>query len=427
MTIKQLKQIVFLAIALFPLMGIAQSQTSSPYSFFGIGDTYEQGNIRSFGMGGVNLAVRSNIYINFLNPASYTGIDSLSFVAGLGLQSTMATYRTNEQSSNLSNTSVNHLSFAFPITRRWKSSLALIPYSNIGYQVHEDKLLDFNVMSQNVYVGSGGLDRVNWGNAFQITQRLSVGLNSSYYFGKVEHQQTVLFPDSAYIINSRLNERSLINGFHFELGVQYFIPTGVNSTLGLAATYSPQASLKTNTDYLTTTFIGDEPGYESSVDTVSYSGDIMGETVLPYGYGFGISWEKKNKLLLAADFMFDNWKSFNHLDQSSGNLTNKVKASFGAEFIPTSNNLSSYLKLVHYRFGVRYNKMGLQFNNNEIKEYAISVGFGLPLRKSSSILNIGMEIGQNGTMESSLIQERFVKVALGISIRENWFRKGKYF
>jgi hypothetical protein len=426
MTINQLKKIVLLTMLLLPFMVLAQSQTSSPFSFYGVGDANEQVNIRTFGMGGTNLAVSSNMYINFNNPASYTGIDSLSFVAGFGLQSTVATYRTNEQSSDFSNTSINHLSFAFPITRWWKSSLALIPFSNIGYEVQKDELLDFNVSSRAIYSGSGGLDKVNWGNAFQITKNLSVGLNSSYYFGRVEHQKSVIFPDSAYIINTSVKERDLLNGFHFTVGMQYFIPTGQNSSLGIAATYSPPTTLNVESSNLVTTFLGDETGYESTIDTVYNIAGLSGETVLPYTYGFGISWEKKNKFLAAADFMFDDWQSFSYLGQSN-NLGDKMKASFGMEFIPTSNNLSSYLKLVHYRLGVRYNKMGLQFNNTDIKEYAISIGFGLPLRKSASILNLGIEIGQNGTIENSLIQERFVKVALGISIKENWFRKGKYF
>ena len=426
MTIKQLKQIVLLTAALLPILVVAQNQTSSPYSFYGIGDTYEQGNIRTFGMGGTNLAVRSNIYVNISNPASYTGIDSLSFVASMGLQSTMGSYRTNEQTSNLNNTSINHITFGFPVTRWWKSSLAILPFSNVGYEVQNDELLDFNVLSRTIYSGSGGLDKVNWGNAFQLTKNLSVGINSSYYFGRVEHLNTVLFPDSAYIVNAKLSERDLLHRFEFSVGVQYFIPTGENSFFGLAATYTPTATLQVETDYLATTFVGNEIGYETATDTVYIKDGIQGEAILPYTYGFGISWEKKDKLLLAADLMFDNWESFSYLGQTD-NLTNKIKASFGAEFIPTSNNLSSYLKLVRYRFGVRYNKMGLNFNNTDIEEYAISVGFGLPLRKSASILNLGIEIGQNGTIENSLIQERFFKVALGISIKENWFRKGKYF
>ncbi|MBN1651985.1 MAG: hypothetical protein JW857_11695 [Bacteroidales bacterium] len=426
MTINRLRKTVLLVSMLLPLLVLAQNQTTSPYSFFGIGDVNDQVNIRTFGMGGANLAVRSNMYINFSNPASYTGIDSLSFVAGIGIQSTMASYRTNEQTSNLENTSVNHLSFAFPITHWWKTSIALTPYSNVGYEVQEDKVLDINVLSRNIYQGTGGVDRINWGNAFELSKNFSVGMNASYYFGRVEHRTSVIFPDSAYIENTRLTERDLINGFALSFGVQYFIPTGKNSFIGLAATYSPTASLKIDSDLLATTFIGDEEGYEVGIDTVYVQTGFEGETVLPYTYGFGISWEKKNKLLIAADFMFDNWSDFTYLNESN-NLSDKMKASFGLEYIPTSNSLSNYFKLVHYRVGFRYQKMGLEFNNNDLAEYAISVGFGLPLRKSATILNLGIEVGQNGTLESSLIQERFVKVALGISIKESWFRKGKYF
>lgn len=90
MTINRLRKTVLLVTMLLPLLVLAQNQTTSPYSFFGIGDVNDQVNIRTFGMGGANLAVRSNMYINFSNPASYTGIDSLSFVAGVGIQSTMA-------------------------------------------------------------------------------------------------------------------------------------------------------------------------------------------------------------------------------------------------------------------------------------------------------------------------------------------------
>ncbi|MBN2236440.1 MAG: hypothetical protein JW729_02700 [Bacteroidales bacterium] len=426
MIIKKLKRFVFFATLLMPFLALAQGQTTSPYSFFGIGDTYEQGNIRNFGMGGASMAVRSNIYINFSNPASLIGIDSMSFVANAGIQSTTASYRTNEQTSKFGSTTVNHLAFALPITRWWKSSFSILPYSTIGYEVQEDQVLDFNVLSRSIYTGEGGLDQVNWGNAIQLTKNISVGVNTSYYYGRVEHQSTVIFPDSAYLKNTRLQERDLLHGFRFNLGTQIFIPLAEKSTLGIAATFSPQTVLNAATDYLAITYTGDYNGYESEVDTIANWAGTSGNVTLPYGYGFGLSFEKKNKLLVAADLMFDNWKSFNYLGQS-GNFDDKIKASLGVEFIPTSNNLSSYLKLMQYRFGLRYNRMGLQFNNNTIEEYAISIGFGLPLRKSTSVLNLGMEIGQNGTVENSLIQERFFKIALGISIRENWFRKGKYF
>ena len=83
--------------------------------------------------------------------------------------------------------------------------------------------------------------------------------------------------------------------------------------------------------------------------------------------------------------------------------------------------------MVHYRFGFRYEHLGIKFAETELKEYAISMGFGLPLRKSRTMVNLGFELGQDGTIQNGLIQERFFRVMLGISIKETWFRKSKYY
>ena len=50
-----------------------------------------------------------------------------------------------------------------------------------------------------LYEGNGGMDAVNWTNAFGITKNLAVGISASYYFGKVEHSRSALFPDSAFV------------------------------------------------------------------------------------------------------------------------------------------------------------------------------------------------------------------------------------
>jgi hypothetical protein len=107
--------------------------------------------------------------------------------------------------------------------------------------------------------------------------------------------------------------------------------------------------------------------------------------------------------------------------------SNKIFISTGAEFIPESNTLSAYWKMIHYRAGFRYEQIGIKIADNNINEYAISLGFGLPLRKSATFINLGFELGQSGTIENNLIQERFLRVLLGISIKENWFRKSKYY
>lgn len=399
---------VFLTLSLFLNSALAQNNVTSPYSFIGLGDTYKKGNIRALSLGGTDMALRSNMYINMVNPAGISGIDSMSFVGSVGVAMTNTSYRTSNLSSKFSSANINHLAVAFPVTKWWKTAILLLPYSSVGYQVYDYDEVQNGGNIQYEYNGNGGMDAISWTNAFSISNRLAVGINASYYFGKVEHDRSVYFPDSAYVFNSLVKEKVVINGLFFEAGIQYFQPLDENNTLGFGLTYGNQSSLKAETDYFAVTFLGDEIYNNSTVDTIRTWSKNANTVTLPYSIGAGVSWVKKDKLTLAADFKFENWESFKYLE-SNLDLSNKISASIGAEFIPESNTLSAYWKMVHYRLGFRYENLGIKFDNNELREYAISAGFGLPLRKSKTFVNLGFELGQNGTINNNLIQERFLE------------------
>ncbi len=83
-------------------------------------------------------------------------------------------------------------------------------------------------------------------------------------------------------------------------------------------------------------------------------------------------------------------------------------------------------KRITYRAGLRYNQSYLDFNGTQINEFGISFGFGFPMKKSKTGIDLGFEIGRRGTTNNNLIQENFVNVLLGISIQEHWFHKRKY-
>lgn len=425
MNYKRLFNITILAIFVFLNTTFAQNNITSPYSFIGLGDNYKKGNIRALSMGGTDMALRSNMYINMKNPAGISGIDSLSFVGSIGVAMNNSSYRTSDLTSKFSSANINHLAVAFPITKWWKTSIKLLPYSTIGYQVYDYSEVENGGEIQYEYNGNGGMDAVSLTNAFNIGKRLALGIDATYYFGKVEHDRSVYFPDSVYIFNSMVSEKVVVNGLFFEAGLQYYHPLNENNTLGFGITYGNKSTLKGATDYFAITYLGDDIYNNSTVDTIRTWEKAKGEIKLPYSLGAGISWVKKDKLTLAADFKFENWKNFKYLENNL-NLSNKISASLGAEFIPESNTLSAYWKMVHYRVGFRYENLGMKFANNELKEYAISAGFGLPLRKSKTFVNLGFELGQNGTIKDDLIQERFFRVMLGVSIKETWFRKSKY-
>ena len=422
------KTIIFLFILTIGTANQAYTQghVTSPYSFIGLGDNFAKGNIRSLSMGGVDMAIRNPMYINMKNPAGLSGIDSMSFVGSVGLAVNNSSYRTSDMTTEFTSGNVNHLAVAFPVTRWWRTAFMLLPYSSMGYQVSDNSTVQNGGRVDFNYKGDGGMDAVNWTNAISITDNLAFGISASYYFGKLEHTKTVNFPDSIYFLNSMVREKIIINGLFFEAGVQYYHDLNEHNTLGFGLNYGNKSVLNSKTDYVAFTYLGNELYNNNTLDTIRVWKGAESSITLPFSIGAGISWEKKNRILLAADFRFEKWEDFKYMDHNL-ELTNKIQLAVGGEYIPVSNNLSAYWKMVHYRMGFRYETLGMKFADTELKEYAVSVGFGLPLKRSSTILNLGFELGQNGTISNNLIQERYFRVMLGVSIKETWFRKSKYY
>lgn len=81
-----MRKIVFsIVIFLCSISAFGQNNSGTPYSKYGLGlfpDNYGPYTA----MGGVSVAMRDNYNINFMNPASYTALDTLRFYFQLGGQ-----------------------------------------------------------------------------------------------------------------------------------------------------------------------------------------------------------------------------------------------------------------------------------------------------------------------------------------------------
>ena len=79
-----------------------------------------------------------------------------------------------------------------------------------------------------------------------------------------------------------------------------------------------------------------------------------------------------------------------------------------------------------YRAGFRYNSSLLKIDGNDIEEFGIGFGIAVPLRKSFSTLNVGIELGRRGSQKNNLTQEDFLNLQIGITINDKWFIKRVY-
>lgn len=405
----------------------AQNRIHSPYSRFGLGELQSYNNSRYAAMGGIGYAVRNPSSVNILNPASYTSFDSLSFVFEGGLLSNFTKLETSTLSQKSNYTSLAYITFGFPINKWWKGSFGLLPYSSVGYNVSESQVLSGLGTVKYKSEGQGGLNQFFIGQGFKINQNLSLGVNVSYLFGYIDRIQKVYFPDSIYTYNIKDLVSTNLGIFNFNFGLQYTKKIGNGLTLGTGIVFSNAMNAKTTEDQLVYSFSESTTGYEYVHDTSTNSTqtDIEGNIHIPMNFGIGFTLEKANKWLIGTDFNWQNWAKYSYNDLPDPSLTNSMRISVGGEIKPDYYS-SKYFKRITYRAGFRYSTTNLKIENNQIDEFGISFGLGLPLRKSKSTINLGIEYGKRGTIDNNPIKENFTKITIGFSAYDFWFFKRKF-
>jgi hypothetical protein len=421
-----LKKIKIVMILLLLTAGtlVAQTRISSPYSRYGIGDLQNTRYLRNLSMGGLSYAFRNSNAVNYSNPASYTCFDSTSYVFETGINSQFMKTQTTETSQNSNYTSLGYLVMGFPVTKWWGASIGLLPYSNVGYKISDTDSFPVTGQVKYKYEGSGGLNQFYAGNAFKISKNLSVGFNTSFIFGYLDKTRTVS-SDSSYFLNLRMKNEIIVNDFLFNYGLQYTKKLKDNLSLSLGLVFNNSTNLTAKQDSFAVTYLLGSLDNETNKDTLINSNGYKGQVLIPQNIGLGFCLEQKGRWMAGADVSMQNWKKFSSFGEKDS-LKNSIQASVGFEFTPKSSPISGYWKKVHYRVGARYNKTYLQLRDNQLTEYAASFGFGLPLKKSKTAINLGFELGKRGTTENNLIQENFGRVILSLSIYERWFIKKKF-
>jgi hypothetical protein len=405
----------------------SQNSTSSPYSRYGIGDLANQKFGQFQGMGSTSIGIRNSYHLNFTNPASYTAIDSLSFIWEFGANSRYTEYSTiNENQSKLDMT-FNSMTAGFPITRWWRASFGLLPYSSVGYTISTDSLTTSpwgeSELQRNYYNGSGGINQVYFGSGFQLPYNFSVGVNARYLFGTVDHTRTfnvlnedgTINPDN-YSIQEI--QQLVVSDVTYDFGLQYqnSIKKKWNYTLGLV--FANQSKVTGFNDL----FIERVNGFGLS-DTITDTESEKDYILLPRNIGLGVSFYNES-FLFAADYTTQDWSNSTFLGKKDS-LANLHRVSAGMEYIPNYRSLRYFAK-VRYRLGAKYENSYLNLSGEQLNDYSVSFGLGLPMRKRKSTINITFELGKRGTTNNNLIEENYGLISLNLSLHDIWFVRRKF-
>jgi hypothetical protein len=418
-----IKKLIVPAFLFFTLISFAQQGTSSPYSFYGIGDVKFKGTAENRAMGGLTI-YSDSIHLNFQNPASYTNLKLTTF--SLGGTYLTTDLSTNSQSEKARRTAMDYLAVGLPLGK-FGVGFGLMPYSSVGYNIQSYKAAtatDTQEIKQ--FSGTGGINKVFFGVGYTLTKKWSLGLDYSYNFGKIETYSFRYKEGLQY--GAREKNLSDISGGTLTAGVTFNTPINKQVNGFASLTYSPDSKLSSANFRNIATIQYSSMGAEIIVQSSDVDVDNTSMT-LPskLAVGFGIGQNKKWMLGTEVTFQKSSVMGNRFNDINNVNYENATRYSLGGFFIPNYNSFSKYYQKIIFRGGLRYENTGLIINKTSIKDYAVTAGLGLPIIGVFSNINIGLEYGQRGTTSAGLIQENYTNFTIGLSLNDKWFQKRRFY
>jgi len=424
-----IKKIIVSFCLLISLTAVAQEATSSPYSFYGIGDIKFKGAVDTRSMGGVSVFPDS-IHMNLDNPAHLASLKLINFTVGGTYLNTHS--RTESQTDKARRTAFDYLAVGIPVGKLG-IGFGLIPYSSVGYKIEKITYFTRTTVPYDTlravkanYKGIGGVNKVFFGLGYKINNKFNIGADIQYNFGKIETTNLRFQSDIQY--GTRENNISDVSGFNVDLGLTY--QTKLNKKLSFfsSLTYTPEASLKLNNTRSIEIVNFLNSGAISVVQTENID-NVKDTTIkLPAKLSFGSGFGEVKKWLVGGQITYINSSvsSNRFTDIEGATFENAMRYSIGGYFIPNYNSYSDYFKKITYRGGLRYENTGLVIANKSITDFAANIGFGLPMSGTFSNINIGLEVGKRGTKYYNLVEENYVNLSVGLSFSDKWFVKRKY-
>ena len=413
-----IKKLFIVAVLLMAFKGLAQEgATTSPYSFYGVGLQQFKGTVEYKAMGGIQ-TFSDSLHLNLLNPASLGKLKYTTFTVGGNHQEVTA--KNNVLEEKASKSTFDYIALGFPVAKDIGVSFGLMPYTAVGYNLDDstDEVL-------NRFSGRGGINRLFLSSGYNVIEGLTVGVSANYNFGNIQNE--VIRSQEDVELGTRESNRSDLSGVTFELGAQYETMVSEKLQLTSSVKYVPSSSIGVQNQREVSSVLFNTLGLIQDVDTqeiVVKDADFDYPSSVTLGLGIG----EVNKWFVSGEYTAMQFSSFTNrtfsLDDASFKDGTQIR--IGGFYIPKYNSVTSYWDRITYRAGFRYEESGLVVSGQDINEFGISFGVGLPTRRDISSANIFVEFGQRGTTDANLVQENFVNIGLSLSLNARWFQKSKF-
>lgn len=406
------KLIIVAMLMVVSTFGIKAQMSMSPYSKYGYGLLNDNATSAQRAMGGVGYAMNSGRQINVMNPASYAAIDSLTFLFDIGVDFTSLWSEENGATGKDFGGGLDYVTMQFPTTKYLGASVGLLPFSSVGYSFGQE--ISHGTNSRE---GSGGINQVYLGLSGKPFKGFTLGANVSYLFGTIINDAYAYTSEGSTTLFERVMK---VKDYRLQFGVQYSLNLNKNDRVTIGAVYTPGKTL-----------LGDTWGISYDVssdlkaDTIGFT-SLKDKYTMPETWGVGINYEWDEKLMAEVDFTYQPWREakFSALeDFETVKFDNRWKIAAGLQYTPKVRG--SYWQRINYRVGGFFNHDYIMVGDNNVREYGVSAGFGLPVNRLKTVVNIGFEYKHRQAHPNPMVKEDYFNITLGVNFNEMWFWRNK--
>jgi hypothetical protein len=389
-------------LILFALAGIAPASPlaaqESVFNLRAFGLPASGEGMRARGMGGVTVGLPEDIF-SLENPALLARTARAGFYLSL-----------LGQDSTVENAELSHSSddVVFPMGQ------AVFPaWSNTVFSIGYYQLVDFDAALESTVTFEGDTLPVSVDSeggvfvlapvlSYLIDEKTGIGASFDVYLGSREVFRSVQRPDLGGVLSTTSD--SLSRDF-----------AGLGVTVGIERQFGPGTHIGFGYRW--------RPTVSSDITTELRGVEVESETEfnLPNAFSLGASTRLGNQVRVGGVFRRSGWEDFEIDGVRQSDAADFVEYGGGLEYTPDQRNLFIGPR-APIRFGMRWRQLPIIINDQNVNEWALSVGHSRRFGDRSRV-DLLFEYGRRGSLDDNGLTERYMRLGFGISAFEQWRRR----
>lgn len=428
-------------LLLLPLTGVSQiieeslSRSGSIYSGFGVGMPVNINSSYTNGMGLTGVSTYSPFAPSLSNPAHWGKSEFSQGQLTLGLTN----YNTSDSFASAQNSrfSFESFQFVFPLLRnRIGASISFTPvtradFANVNQGTLESADFDAPVDYLTTSIGSGGINRFEFGLGYQFNDHISVGYAASAYLSTLTEEISTSFSNLSFqrtgqppVIDKEITGAGFGNRFGlFTQANQLFRD---NDRMSLSAVVSLPVSISSERSFETFRILD---GFNQRVKVNETNIGTDGTLKLPLEFNSGVTYYLNPYHSFSAEYMFQKWNDseFSYDLTEQGYFKDRSKVGVGYQYQPFTDQQSrGFFSNFRYSIGATYDDGYLTIDGQDIETKMLHAGFTIPSARNRSSIDISFNYGVRGTESNSLVKENIWGFKLSLNLAEFMFLQKQF-